>query len=221
MCIWQLELRHCNNSSRLDLDRCKDNLHLDRMGLDSRSSNSNNSIIVGDLNFSIFFSFFKKKPFLYLSSIVCAVSPFCLCITSLRNLYPWLHYCEQKISIFFYKLYKKYIYSSLISPQSVIVTFLVGWPDAEPHCSIKSKTLSPSVICPKTVWAPFNQGVLSKQMKNWDPLVFYTTAFSFLACFLYIKVLTGPALAIDRIPLPVCLVSKFSLLFCVSLLLSK
>ena len=57
---------------------------------------------------------------------------------------------------------------------------------------IKAKVSYPSVTIPKTTCFPSSHDVLAVQMKNWDPLVL------------------GPALAIDKIPGPVCLSWKFS-----------
>merc|ERR1711920_578475 len=50
----------------------------------------------------------------------------------------------------------------------------------------------PSVTAPKTTCFPSSQAVFTVQRKNWEPLVL------------------GPALAIDKIPGPVCLRVKFS-----------
>ena len=65
-------------------------------------------------------------------------------------------------------------------------------PLPEPTFSMAWTTSIPSTTWPKTTCLPSNQEVLTVQMKNWEPLV------------------PGPALAMERIPGPVCLRLKFS-----------
>merc|ERR1719263_2552930 len=72
-------------------------------------------------------------------------------------------------------------------PAAEISTGLEVAPDPEPHFSILSTTSKPLQTLPKTTCLPSRCGVWPVQMKNWLPLVF------------------GPALAIERHPLPVCL----------------
>ena len=58
--------------------------------------------------------------------------------------------------------------------------------------SMASSTGKPSTTLPKTQCAPLRWGVSTKQRKNYEPFV------------------PGPALAMDKIPLPVCLSFQFS-----------
>merc|ERR550514_228668 len=53
-------------------------------------------------------------------------------------------------------------------------------------------TSRPAVTLPNTQCAPSSQGVSAVQIKNCEPLVL------------------GPAFAIERVPAPACLSSKFS-----------
>merc|ERR1711962_1313097 len=77
-------------------------------------------------------------------------------------------------------------------PQSAIHTLAEVLPFLLPSFSIFLTTSIPSTTCPKTTWAPSSHDVTAVQMKNWLPLVL------------------GPALAMDRIPGPVCFSLKFS-----------
>ncbi|KAH0463640.1 hypothetical protein IEQ34_008222 [Dendrobium chrysotoxum] len=67
-----------------------------------------------------------------------------------------------------------------------MVTVFEVRPDEDPTFSTALITSKPSTTCPKTTCFPSSQDVFSVHMKNWDPLVL------------------GPALAMDRIPGPVC-----------------
>ena len=78
------------------------------------------------------------------------------------------------------------------SPQLSITIFFDVLPERDPKDSIFLTTSNPSTTLPKTTCLPSNQGVSTVQIKNWDPFVF------------------GPALAMDKIPAPVCLSWKFS-----------
>lgn len=112
-------------------------------------------------------------------------------------------------------------------PQSAMVIFLLVLPSLEPQRSMASTTFIPSLTRPKTTCLPSNlpekhqselvsdvpkrrtspkcrspklllpqptthHSVLAVQMKNWEPFVL------------------GPALAMDRMPGPVCFRMKFS-----------
>ena len=77
-------------------------------------------------------------------------------------------------------------------PQSAMTTGLAVLPDWEPTASIFFTTSMPSTTAPNTTCLPSNHWVFTVHKKNWDPLVL------------------GPALAIDKIPGPVCLRVKFS-----------
>merc|ERR1712100_809839 len=72
-------------------------------------------------------------------------------------------------------------------PQSAITTGCDVLPSLEPTASTFFTTSMPSVTLPKTTCLPSKCGVWPVQMKNWLPLVL------------------GPALAMERHPLPVCL----------------
>merc|ERR1712189_6769 len=78
------------------------------------------------------------------------------------------------------------------SPEFVIVIFLCVFPLSEPKPSMVLTTSIPEVTEPNTTCLPSSQVVFAVQMKNWDPFVFL------------------PALAMDRIPDPVCFRMKFS-----------
>jgi len=84
-----------------------------------------------------------------------------------------------------------YIYS-VSSPESAMVTLTEGLPELEPFSSMALMISIPSITLPKTTWRSSSQEVLTVVMKNWLPLV------------------SGPELAIDKMPGPVC----FSLKFC-------
>lgn len=96
-----------------------------------------------------------------------------------------------------------------------MITLFLVWPVGEPTASILETTFIPSTTDPNTTCFPssliyclfeknlklylqkkknfiFYQVVLAVQIKNWDPFVL------------------GPALAIERIPGPVCFKTKFS-----------
>jgi len=60
-------------------------------------------------------------------------------------------------------------------------------PVYEPTLSRLSRTSNPSTTLPKTTCFPLSQSHGIKHMKNWEPFVF------------------GPAFAIERSPLAVCL----------------
>merc|ERR1719336_849003 len=77
-------------------------------------------------------------------------------------------------------------------PQSAITTGLDVLPDCEPTASIFFTTSMPSVTLPKTTCLPSSQAVFTVQRKNCEPLVL------------------GPALAMERMPGPVCFRVKFS-----------
>merc|ERR1712113_1050079 len=76
-------------------------------------------------------------------------------------------------------------------PQSAMTTGLAVFPDWEPTASIFLTTSMPSDTAPKTTCLPSSQAVLTVQRKNCEPLVF------------------GPALAMERMPGPVCFSVKF------------
>merc|ERR1712203_1284288 len=78
------------------------------------------------------------------------------------------------------------------SPQSEILTTALVFPLSLPNFSIFCTTSIPFVTFPKTTCLPSSQSVLTVQRKNCDPFVF------------------GPALAMERMPGPVCLRVKFS-----------
>uniref|UniRef100_H2YDC9 Uncharacterized protein n=1 Tax=Ciona savignyi TaxID=51511 RepID=H2YDC9_CIOSA len=85
-----------------------------------------------------------------------------------------------------------YFYS-LISPQSTIVTSLIGLsPEAVGFFSISATTSIPDTTFPNTTCFPSNHGVFTVVMKNWDPFVSF------------------PALAMLRYPGPSCFNLKFS-----------
>merc|ERR1719245_811089 len=79
-----------------------------------------------------------------------------------------------------------------ICPQSAMTTGFAVFPDCDPTASIFFTISIPSLTTPKTTCFPSNHCVLTVQRKNWEPFVF------------------GPALAIERIPGPVCFSVKFS-----------
>ena len=66
------------------------------------------------------------------------------------------------------------------------------WPDWEPTASMAFTTSMPLVTEPNTTCLPSSQSVLTVQRKNCEPLV------------------PGPAFAMERMPGPVCLRVKFS-----------
>lgn len=63
-------------------------------------------------------------------------------------------------------------------------------PVRDPLDSIFETTSMPSMTLPKTTWRPSSHAVLTVVMKNWEPFV------------------SGPALAMERIPGSVCLSPK-------------
>ena len=77
-------------------------------------------------------------------------------------------------------------------PQSATTTFFDVAPLWLPTASIAFTTSMPFVTLPNTQCFPFNHDVSAVHKKNCDPFVF------------------GPALAMDKIPGPVCLSVKFS-----------
>ena len=77
-------------------------------------------------------------------------------------------------------------------PQSATRTLAEVLPDWDPKDSTFFTTSIPSTTDPKTTCFPSNQEVLAVHKKNCEPLVF------------------GPALAMERIPGPVCFNEKFS-----------
>ncbi len=77
--------------------------------------------------------------------------------------------------------------AQLSCPQSVTTTGWDVFPLVEPTDSTVFTTSMPLVTLPKTTCLPSSHGVFSVQRKNWLPLV------------------PGPALAIERMPGPVCL----------------
>merc|ERR1719397_244884 len=76
--------------------------------------------------------------------------------------------------------------------QSATMIFLLVLPDCDPNDSTFLTTSMPSLTWPKTTCFPSSHWVLAVQRKNWLPLVL------------------GPALAMERIPGPVCFRVKFS-----------
>jgi hypothetical protein len=80
------------------------------------------------------------------------------------------------------------LYMSLrISPQSRTMISVLVLPEGElPKDSMHLTTFMPRLTYPKTQCLPSSQGVLLVHRKNWEPLVL------------------GPALAMERIPGPVC-----------------
>merc|ERR1719272_2124975 len=72
-------------------------------------------------------------------------------------------------------------------PQSAMTTGAEVAPLPDPTFSILSTTSIPSTTCPNTTCLPSRWGVCPVQTKNCEPLVF------------------GPAFAMERHPLPVCL----------------
>ena len=76
---------------------------------------------------------------------------------------------------------------SLISPHSSTTIFAVVFPLRDPKLSTFLMISIPSTTEPNTTCLPSSHSVFTVQMKNCDPLVL------------------GPALAIERIPGPVCL----------------
>ena len=76
---------------------------------------------------------------------------------------------------------------SATSPQSSTTILAEVFPLLEPKLSAFLITSIPSTTDPKTTCFPSNHSVLTVQIKNCEPFVL------------------GPALAIDRIPGPVCL----------------
>merc|ERR1711997_161443 len=87
-----------------------------------------------------------------------------------------------------------YIFSQQVYnwPQSTTTIFAEVLPDWDPNDSTFFTTSMPSTTDPKTQCLPSNQDVFAVHKKNWGPFVL------------------GPALAIERIPGPVCFKLKFS-----------
>ncbi|KAI8554112.1 hypothetical protein RHMOL_Rhmol05G0072400 [Rhododendron molle] len=73
-----------------------------------------------------------------------------------------------------------------------MVTVFEHLPELDPTFSIAFTISSPSTTLPNTTCFPSSQSVLAVHIKNCEPLV------------------PGPALAMERIPAPVCFLMKFS-----------
>ena len=84
-------------------------------------------------------------------------------------------------------------------------------PLPEPTFSMAWTTSRPSTTWPKTTCLPSNQPVFSVQMKNWEPLLMSCQQLS-PECWRIrgTNYVLGPALAMERIPAPVCFRVKFS-----------
>lgn len=91
--------------------------------------------------------------------------------------------CEREISI---------IMAQGSWPQLATTTGLDVRPEEDPTFSMALTTSIPSTTFPNTTCFPSSHSVFVVHMKNWDPFV------------------PGPALAMDRIPGPVCFFMKFS-----------
>merc|ERR1719242_1346096 len=96
----------------------------------------------------------------------------------------YAYFSFQPYIIFFQQVYNW--------PQSATTIFAEVLPDWDPKDSTFLTTSMPSTTDPNTQYLPSNQDVFAVHKKNCEPLVL------------------GPALAIERIPGPVCFKLKFS-----------